>query len=52
MVKAISPYVGGSANELLQLISFLAQRQTTFLHRDRTLSWQAPNRHLGRYWLF
>lgn len=30
MVEVISLYVGGSANELLQLISFLARRQTQF----------------------
>ena len=33
----ISPYVGGSANELLQLISFLARTRLTFLHRNRSL---------------
>lgn len=54
MVEVISLYVGGSANELLQLISFLApvDARLSFLHRGRSLSWQAPNRHLGRYWLF
>jgi hypothetical protein len=53
--EKLSSYVGGSANELLQLISLLDGTLTLDASRPqrRFLSWQdKPNRHLDRIWLF